>query len=114
MAIGDITVTLLKSTGTNTITPGTDVIFRVMATNCFGSENAPGISDGTDAGGLQSGAYSGAGVYGGLLNGDAASANTLASTSGSVYISNSYFFSIRGTTASGELGCLVGYQEVQN
>lgn len=114
MAIGDITVTLCKSGGTNTITPGTDVILRIIASSCFGDESAPGISDGTDAGNLQSGAYSGAGVYGGILCGDAASANTLDSTSGSVYINADNFFSLRGTTQSGELGCLIATQEVQN
>lgn len=33
MAIGDITVTLCKSGGTNSITPGTDVILRIIASN---------------------------------------------------------------------------------
>ena len=73
-----------------------------------------GISDGTDAGKLQSGAYQNAGVYGGILSGDSASSNTLNSNQASVYIDENYFFSLRGTTSSGELGCLVAYQEVQN
>lgn len=93
--------------------PSAGVLLRIISSNCFGSENSPGISDGTDAGGLQSGAYGGATVYGGILSGDANSANTLNSNQASVYISTDYFFSLRGTTASGELGCLIAYQVVE-